>query len=400
MKKENQNVEWKQVWRDEYLRWICAFANSAGGVLYIGINDDGNVIGVKNAKELVYNIPNKVKDYLGILVQTTIKRKKNLEYICIKVEAHPYPVSLRGRYYIRSGSHTYEAVGMELDRLMLKKQGIRWEKLTGHKSSLQDLDPYIIEYYKNIAINNKTLTKKETEVDTETLLKNLRLYNGKELSYAALLLFGKDPENWVYNSFIKICKLDSKNNIISKEKVTGPLIIQLEQTIKLLEEKYKIEETYEINENILKEIMTNAIIHKSYDAQVPIEISIYNNKLIIWNASEFPKDLTKETIYNPHPSIPYNPRIANAFYKCGLASLWGLGTDKIKEESKLLGLGLPKYNIGNSGVSIRVNLLRELKKIRNQIIEENIPKDKLIELLTKREDITEKDIKRILELKQ
>ena len=55
MKKENQNVEWKQVWRDEYLRWICAFANSTGGVLYVGINDDGKVVGVKNAKELVYS---------------------------------------------------------------------------------------------------------------------------------------------------------------------------------------------------------------------------------------------------------------------------------------------------------------------------------------------------------
>lgn len=195
MRKENQNVEWKEVWRDEYLRWICSFANSTGGVLYIGVNDDGKVVGIKNAKQLVYDIPHKSKDYLGILVQATIKKKKNLEYVCIKVEPHPYPVNLRGRYYIRSGSNTYEALGVELDRLMLKKQGKRWEKLTGHKSTIYDINSYAIEVFKNIAIKNRTLTEEQTKVDTETLLKNLRLHKEKELSLGALLLFGRDPED-------------------------------------------------------------------------------------------------------------------------------------------------------------------------------------------------------------
>lgn len=123
--KENQNVEYKQIWRDEYLRWVCAFANTTGGVMYIGVADDGKVIGLDNAQELVNMIPHKIKDYLGILVETSIKKKKNKEYLSIVVESHPYPVNLRGRYYLRSGSNTYEAMGIELDRLMIKKLGIR-----------------------------------------------------------------------------------------------------------------------------------------------------------------------------------------------------------------------------------------------------------------------------------
>lgn len=96
--KENQNVEYKQIWRDEYLRWVCAFANTTGGVMYIGVADDGKVIGLDNAQELVNMIPHKIKDYLGILVETSIKKKKNKEYLSIVVEPHPYPVNLRGRY--------------------------------------------------------------------------------------------------------------------------------------------------------------------------------------------------------------------------------------------------------------------------------------------------------------
>lgn len=64
----SQNIEWKESWRDEYLKWICGFANAQGGKIYIGINDDGTVIGVKDSKKLLNDIPNKVRDILGILV--------------------------------------------------------------------------------------------------------------------------------------------------------------------------------------------------------------------------------------------------------------------------------------------------------------------------------------------
>ena len=54
---ESQNTEYKEVWRDEYLKWICGFANARGGSIFIGIDDDKNVIGVKDAKRLLEDIP-------------------------------------------------------------------------------------------------------------------------------------------------------------------------------------------------------------------------------------------------------------------------------------------------------------------------------------------------------
>ena len=64
---ESQNIEYKKSWRDEYLKWICGFANAQGGSIYIGKDDDGNVVGIKNAKKLLEDIPNKVRDILGII---------------------------------------------------------------------------------------------------------------------------------------------------------------------------------------------------------------------------------------------------------------------------------------------------------------------------------------------
>ena len=73
--KEHQSVEWKQAWRDEYLKWICGYANAYGGTIYIGTDDDGNVIGIDNAKELLELIPSKITDTMGIIADVLLNHK-------------------------------------------------------------------------------------------------------------------------------------------------------------------------------------------------------------------------------------------------------------------------------------------------------------------------------------
>ena len=80
---ESQNIEYKQSWRDEYLKWICGFANAQGGTLYVGIDDNGNVCGINNAKQLMEEIPNKVRDILGIIVDIQLLQKESKDYLAI-----------------------------------------------------------------------------------------------------------------------------------------------------------------------------------------------------------------------------------------------------------------------------------------------------------------------------
>ncbi|WP_289481137.1 AlbA family DNA-binding domain-containing protein, partial [Klebsiella pneumoniae] len=75
IKKENQNTEWKETWKDEYLKWICGMSNAQGGKIYIGVDDNGNVVGISNSKKLMEDIPNKVRDTLGILVDVNLYEK-------------------------------------------------------------------------------------------------------------------------------------------------------------------------------------------------------------------------------------------------------------------------------------------------------------------------------------
>lgn len=68
MIEESQNIEHKESWRDEYLKLICGFANAQGGRVYIGVDDDRQVTGVEDSKRLMEDIPNKIRDVLGIIV--------------------------------------------------------------------------------------------------------------------------------------------------------------------------------------------------------------------------------------------------------------------------------------------------------------------------------------------
>ena len=123
-------MEYKQSWKDEYLKWICGFANAQGGTLYVGIDDSGNVRGLEDAAKLLEDIPNKVVNYMGIVADVNLHHKNGFDYISIGVEPSNVPISFRGKYYCRSGSTMQELNGVALQQFVLKKMGRSWDDIT------------------------------------------------------------------------------------------------------------------------------------------------------------------------------------------------------------------------------------------------------------------------------
>src|SRR4029078_2814424 len=105
---ESQNTEWKESWRDEYLKWLCGFANAEGGVLVIGRNDKGKAVGVADAKKLIVDLPNKIRDVLGILAEVRLVREEGKDLVEIHVDPYPNPISYKGEYHVRSGGTKQE----------------------------------------------------------------------------------------------------------------------------------------------------------------------------------------------------------------------------------------------------------------------------------------------------
>src|SRR5680860_406321 len=101
---EQQNTEWKQSWRDEYLQWVSGFANADGGIIYIGKNDKGEVVGLKNYKKLLDELPNKIRDTTGVVCDINLHEQNDKYFIEIRVDSFSSPVSYKGKFYLRSGS--------------------------------------------------------------------------------------------------------------------------------------------------------------------------------------------------------------------------------------------------------------------------------------------------------
>ena len=93
---ESQHTEWKETWRDDYLRWVCGFANAQGGRLLLGMNDKGAVVGLPDAAKLLEDLPNKVRDLLGRVVDVNLLAENDLAYVELVVQAYPNPIGYSG----------------------------------------------------------------------------------------------------------------------------------------------------------------------------------------------------------------------------------------------------------------------------------------------------------------
>ena len=364
---EHQAIEWKESWHDEYLEWICGYANAYGGTLYIGKNDNGDVVGIsdKDSRKLLEVIPNKITDTMGIVADVNLLDEGDLQYIEIIVEKYPSLISYHGKYFYRSGSTMRTITGKEMDKALLKSQGRTWDGMPIPKLKVEDLKREAIELFKEKAVRRGRLTPEETAVEDAILLDNLHLFDEDGyLIRAAMLAFYKDPEKWVTGAYVKIGYFDQSDaDLRYQDEVHGSLIEQVDKTVDLVYTKYmKALITYEgiqrveqfmFHQDAFREILLNAIVHKDYSACNPIQISVYEDKIYIWNDGEMPEGLdSTDKLFMKHSSKPYNPKLANVFFMSGMIEAWGRGFDKIKEACARYDGPLPEYNISKSGVMV------------------------------------------------
>ena len=349
--KEHQHIEWKESWRDEYLRWICGFANAEGGRLVIGRNDKGVAVGVNNAKKLLEDIPNKVRDLLGIMVEVNLRQETGKEYLEIVVEPYPYPISYKGEYHYRSGSTKQELKGAALDRFLLRKQGRHWDNVPAPGFALDDLSRPALAFFRQRAAKSGRLTDDLLGDPDEVLIDKLRLVEKAYLKRAAVLLFGKDPERLIAGAYVKIGFFRTDSDLLYHDEIHGDLFNQVEQTLDLLLTKYlkagisyeglQRVESFPIPETALREALINAVAHKDYAAAIPIQISVYHDKLMLWNPGHLPEGWTLEHLIAKHASRPFNPDIAGVFFRAAYLESWGRGIELITYACQAHGCPAP-----------------------------------------------------------
>lgn len=500
---ESQSIEWKWSWKDDYLKWICGYANTDGGILYIGVNDDGYVVGVEDSRKMLESLPNKINDRLGVIssikVHTAIgaenirygtdipdnvvcrlinqyacglvnmssiepsdKRYKTLsiierenrifenidgirEYISIEIVKYPFAISCDGKYYKRSGSTLRELNGFELQNFLLERAGKTWDSMPVPNVDVTQLSKEALDEFRKKAVRSNRMTENEIDVSDELLLRNLKMFEGKYLTKAAILLFHPDPEQFATGAYIKIGYFssigtsgngeDAIEDLKYQDVVSGPIILQVDKVTDLIYTKYfkafidydgnQRTETYMLTRAIVRELLLNAINHKDYATGVPIQISVYDDHIELFNMGDWSKRVpTDISVYEKHESVPHNPRLADVSFRAGDVESWGRGFLKIKSECGKIDAPLPVIDAGNGGVAVkaggckkyiqlmerekmgysRLELERKEKttqempqEIAQEIAQEkNSLEDQIIELLIANPRITRKQLSKIL----
>ena len=373
---EHQNREYKQSWHEDHLKTICAFANSQGGKLYIGKDDKGKTISIPEYKRLMDDLPNKIRNHLGITAEVNLKKDKSKYFIEVVVPAYTVAISLRGKYYLRSGSTTSELTGNSLNDFLLKKSGKTWDDVVEDRASINDIDEGTVSRF--IKISEKTNRLPDvTGLTNFEILEKLRLTEGEKLKRGAIILFGKDPGKFYPNIFVKIGRFGKTDfDLLYEEVEEGNLFTIHQNVLQQLNRKFfKNPIDFEGMQRIekgeypvaaVREMLLNSLVHKSYTG-ASIQIRVYEDKINIWNEGTLPPELTLDLLTKQHPSIPRNPIMADVCYKSGLIDTWGRGTLKIINSCKEAELPSPeiKEAFGGFSVTIFKDILNEeqLKKL-------------------------------------
>lgn len=388
---EQQNIEYKQSWHDDYLKWVCGFANAQGGVIVIGKDDNGNVVGVAESKKLMDDIPNKIRNAMGITVEVNLHEVKGNQFIEIITPPYSVPISLRGRYYYRSGSTKQELTGTSLNEFLLKKSGKTWDDVIEPRANFDDIDEKIVNTFLNASENAGRLPE-NNGLSIPKLFEKLRLTENGQLKRSAIVLFGKDPGKFYPNTFVKIGRFGKDDaDLKFQETEEGNLIVLLQGVLNQLNRKFltrpiEFEGMHRIEKGeypvaAIREMLLNALVHRNYMG-APIQIRVYDDKISIWNEGTLPDGLTLDALKRSHSSRPRNPIIADVCFKGGYIDAWGRGTIKIIDTCKQADLPEPEMIELDGGFSIT-------------LFKDNITPEKLTRL-----GLNDRQIKAVLILKE
>src|SRR6476620_9455190 len=150
-------------------------------MLETGKNDQGEIVGVVNVAKLLEDIPNKVRDILGITVEVNLHTEQGNDWLEIVVDPYPTPISYKGEYHYRSGSTKQALKGAALERFLLHKHGRRWDDASTPSLHIRNCSQTALKLFKSSAAKSGRMTEEVLEDSTESFLDNLQFIDGNYL---------------------------------------------------------------------------------------------------------------------------------------------------------------------------------------------------------------------------
>jgi len=376
---ENEKIEFKENAKtNTYIKTVVAFANGNGGKIVFGVKDNGEIIGVENEFEVMDGIINAISDscYPMIIPDISLHTLENRTIILVEIEGgkkKPYYLKSKGMQkgtYIRSGATTrIIEEDYVLKELVLEGENKYFDQQVCHGESISDEEiEKFCEWLEKLARKNSETDTKIKKVTRNTLLswKVLEEKNGEIFpTNAYILLSGK--ENWEVSRKIQcgVFKGETRSIFVDKREFEGSIITQLEKAYKYVLEKinlssdivgiYRVDK-YEIPPKSIRELIANAIIHRSYLEPNDIQVALYDNRLEITSPGILLSGVNIKRMKEGYSKLR-NRSIASVFAYINIIEKWGSGIPRIMNEMREYGLQEPEFIAFEN--DFRVNLYRK-----------------------------------------
>lgn len=349
---EGFNLEFKEEVSKTFLKTVSAYANYNDGEIIFGLDDDGNVVGVKgNPKEEALRIENMINDSLSPVPYFEIMIKEVAGKIIIIVEVKKgkdTPYYYKGKAYKRGDTASIEVDRFELRRLALEGINTHYED---RKASSQDLGFTILE----------ARLKKEIGIEKLNLdiLKTLNLYHkDRHYNTAGELLA---DENNIDFSGVDIVKFGKDINKILYRKTISKvsLLTQFDSAVNIFEQYYTFEEIDGYNRikkeliprEAFRESLANAIVHRVWDTNSYIQIAMYEDKIEINSPGGLPAGISKDEYLCGNISVLRNPIIAGVFNRLNIIEKFGTGIARINKEYTK-SISKPDFEVSENRIRI------------------------------------------------
>ena len=325
--RENSSVEFKEVMTKQYLKTVCAYANYGDGRVLFGVNDQGNPVGVEHPEEICLAIENQINDSIQPKPSFTLEVNQRTKVVTLTVfEGSDKPFFYKGKAYCRRNTSTVEVDGVELRRLALEGANMYFEELPykGEDLSFSYLEQTLID---RLGIQSLTTD----------LLRTLGLCNReKQYNNAAALVADKNLFHGI--DMARFGK--SISEILDRETVAGKSVLQQYQAaVEIFKRYYEYEQvegferkTVErIPEKAFREALANAVIHRTWDVNAHIRISMFADRVEIASPGGLPREISEEEYLHDDISYFRNPTLANLFFRLGYIEMFGTGVKRIRE---------------------------------------------------------------------
>ena len=346
--KETKTLEFKETTEtNSFLKTVSAFANYSDGKIIFGVCDDGTIKGIDHPEEACLNLENKINDSIKPIPFYTLEINDD-NTITMEVKKGIYtPYFYRGKAYKRNDTATIEIDRLELNRLVLEGMNQTYEEQV---SSKQDLSFLQLE---------KELSEKlGTDKITADILKTLGLMKHDKYNNAAALI--ADRNEYLGIDIVRFGK--NINELMNRSMCDNISIFQMYHHAMEFYEMYYIYEKIEGSKRVRKELipsqayreaLANALVHRLWDINSRIRISMFEDRIEISSPGGLPSDLDEEEYLNGQISNLRNPIIGNIFFRLDYIEMFGSGIKRIKaayDDS----LSKPEFTIFNNSIEVRL----------------------------------------------